>query len=1489
MGRRIRASGYVLIGLLAALALIAVLLFVFTRTEWGVERVGRFAIDRISRGIQGELRVRRVTSRGLLGTVTAQDVAIDDPQGRPFVRADSAILRYNWRTLAGGRIVLTRVDLFDPEVYLEKLPGDTAWNFEYIFEDTTPEPEEPRLVLLENVRVRNGLVVVQVPWEPPPGEPIEPEDTSRLILRREVGGLQREFRFEAVNGRFPQVLWESPEEEGQLFRVRSLSTRGYIWDAPFHLRDFRGTITVRDSIIAFKADRVRFPSSRSSVVGRVIVGRERPRYDIKIEGHEVAFSDLQWLYPPLPEEGGGSLDFRMQTQEPKGTLWLAQNMRIRAPGTQVTGTFGIVTGDTLYFTQVDLRASPLNIQLIEDMLPGELPVEGLLVGTVEVEGPVSSLSTRGDLRLAQTGSSRSSSAVRWSGTVDLRGSMGVQNFEANVRGLDLALLSALRPDLRLRGSVSGRVRATGRLDRSLRFSAALRHQLAGAPASALEGRGAVRFASGRSAVDVKFEAQPVSLDALAGAFPGLARLRGEARGPIAVTGSLDDLAVAADLATPAGRFQLEGRLDLARATPRYRAVGRIGELRLDRMLDGLPESLAAARFTVEGEGTDLAGARGGLRLELDTARIGPFLLHAGLARISFEDGVARVDSLFLATDAGRLEARGTLGLVAGRQGTLRATLQADSLAALRPFFFPDAPTGLDADTSRTRLGGTARLEAELRGSLAELAAEGEARLQELAYGAAEVGRAELRFTAAAIRTDSLRLRVEGAAEALDVFNRQLTTARASVEYAAAGGRLELEAGAAEPEESEYRLVSGFRRVGGGVEFDLREVYARTGTEAWGLAEPAQIRVGSGGIRVSDLLLARADGVGRVRAAGQLPWLRDPASPEAGDFPASLRVDFEQLPLIALRRREAPESPVLATLTGHVNVTGTARTPVVNSELTFTELRFGELRLDRFDARLSYADRRFHARVAAQEEGREVLAGEGRVPLDLTLAPVAERRLDQPLEGTLRADGLPVVLFTSFLKGFHGVEGTVDGTVFVTGTTREPGLGGELALHGGAVTWEPSGVRYRNVEGTFRMVGERTVAVDASGRAGDGRATAAGTLTFQPLNDPIFDLVLKAREFEGARRRDAEVTGTGELRLTGRYTRPEVRGAIRVDKGALYLDEVWRRYQIVALDDPLLFDVVDTSVVSVRKLLPASSNPFLKGLFVNVNLDVGRDTWLRGRNLNVEVAGALTVEYDRTAEDLRLTGTLNAIRGYYELFFAEAMPVRRFAVREGTVDFDGTPGINPRLEITATYRARQESGPLNVQAVMTGTLQNPRVALRSDAEPPISESDLLSYLIFGRPTYQLVGGERGQLNTAVTRLGFDVATPTLLGWAAAGLESFASNLNLGVDHLAITEWEGSTATDPATGPLGLTLAQRLQVEVGSYLFTESLYAAVTRRLMAEAGETPGLGGRFEWRFAPTWTAEFFFEDRFARTPSFGLSQTLDPRKVKGFFLFREWAY
>jgi hypothetical protein len=203
----------------------------------------------------------------------------------------------------------------------------------------------------------------------------------------------------------------------------------------------------------------------------------------------------------------------------------------------------------------------------------------------------------------------------------------------------------------------------------------------------------------------------------------------------------------------------------------------------------------------------------------------------------------------------------------------------------------------------------------------------------------------------------------------------------------------------------------------------------------------------------------------------------------------------------------------------------------------------------------------------------------------------------------------------------------------------------------------------------------------------------------------------------------------------------------------------------------------------------------------------------------------------------------------------------------------------------------------VVALVTGTVQSPRIRLSSDADPPVSETDLASFLLFGRSTLELSQAETDVV--ASMREGMlGLARPVFLGLASTQLQQAAANLGLPVDHLALSapEYGFGDYSQVMSVHGGLGVLQGTQLEAGFYahrdVFVLGSFTPFARAQGA-FGEPeplfhPRFGARVEWRFRPTWTAELYWEDRFARTPSFTYDQIHD-RPAGGLSVFREWGY
>src|SRR5215213_5254760 len=168
-------------GILLGLALLVLLANVVARTRAGHRFVLERTLEALGRDIQGELNIARIDGN-LFEGARLYGLRLVDEQNQPFIVADSAFLDYDVRSLISPRIRITRLTLFDPEIYVSRLPGDSLYNYQRIFAKKSPTSGGPRVeraTLLDTVNIRNGTVRLELAWQP---------DTtlSRAQQRREI-------------------------------------------------------------------------------------------------------------------------------------------------------------------------------------------------------------------------------------------------------------------------------------------------------------------------------------------------------------------------------------------------------------------------------------------------------------------------------------------------------------------------------------------------------------------------------------------------------------------------------------------------------------------------------------------------------------------------------------------------------------------------------------------------------------------------------------------------------------------------------------------------------------------------------------------------------------------------------------------------------------------------------------------------------------------------------------------------------------------------------------------------------------------------------------------------------------------------------------------------------------------------------------------------------------------------------------------------------
>lgn len=241
--------------------------------------------------------------------------------------------------------------------------------------------------------------------------------------------------------------------------------------------------------------------------------------------------------------------------------------------------------------------------------------------------------------------------------------------------------------------------------------------------------------------------------------------------------------------------------------------------------------------------------------------------------------------------------------------------------------------------------------------------------------------------------------------------------------------------------------------------------------------------------------------------------------------------------------------------------------------------------------------------------------------------------------------------------------------------------------------------------------------------------------------------------------------------------------------------------------------------------------------------MGPDVWLRSSEANIQLDGSIVVS--RSFEDdlprYRIDGTLRALRGNYKLALGNGVVAvtRDFRVTRGEVRFFGTPDFNPEMDVVAEYVARSEQGaPLTVRANIEGTLLYPRLRLSSDANPPLTETEIASYLMFGRAGAPELG------------LGGAASQAQVIGGSVlSGVgKALVSQLGLPINYLTITPGTGRASSQGGTSSARLEAGAQLN-ERTFLTLNAGLCEVLTSKLV---------GVTLEYRLSSMWSASAAFE-------------------------------
>ena len=395
-------------------------------------------------------------------------------------------------------------------------------------------------------------------------------------------------------------------------------------------------------------------------------------------------------------------------------------------------------------------------------------------------------------------------------------------------------------------------------------------------------------------------------------------------------------------------------------------------------------------------------------------------------------------------------------------------------------------------------------------------------------------------------------------------------------------------------------------------------------------------------------------------------------------------------------------------------------------------------------------------------GGAELSASGRVPL-------AGPGLD------VRADGtLPLSLANPFLAERSAqVAGLLRVNASATGALTAPRFGGTLSLAGGTVVYPNLNIRLNDVGFAARLDGS-TASVSGlrAAVAAGGSITGEGRVTLDRARGYPADMSVRLNE---VRYTDGQFVSTrlnGGLTMTGPLVGGGGRIAGTIDLGRTEISiaeglgaSQAALEQVAHVDTPRPVQItLDRARLGTAPPRPGRPGP---GIGIDVRINAPNQIFVRGRGLDVELAGALRIQ--GTTTDIQPVGQFNLRRG-------------RLIVLGQRIDFDeGSLQLVGNLDPQIHFVAETQSEDVTAIITVDGRVSAPRITFSS--EPPLPEDEVLARVLFNRSTQNLSAFQVAQLAAAAAELA---------GGGGPGILSQIRGAT-GLDDLDIvTQDDGSTA-------------------------------------------------------------------------------------------------
>lgn len=490
------------------------------------------------------------------------------------------------------------------------------------------------------------------------------------------------------------------------------------------------------------------------------------------------------------------------------------------------------------------------------------------------------------------------------------------------------------------------------------------------------------------------------------------------------------------------------------------------------------------------------------------------------------------------------------------------------------------------------------------------------------------------------------------------------------------------------------------------------------------------------------------------------------------------------------------------ISGKVNalldITGTAENPNIIGAFNINNPEIDSLKFGKFNININYKNDKLLFDSYLNDHSTQLINTKLEIPLHFSFTEkLLLPKKDNPISASININKLDISTFNRFIptKGIEA-KGFLNAQITIANTINDPKITGNLNFKNGAFTFKKLGMDYRNIEMRSSFKNELFRLDSLLIVAGKGKLHATGSVEIKSLEEAVIkniDFNLTGQNFKAFDSDILKAVINTNLNINGTPENPTFKGKIVVLNSTLNTDIFLKEFNRVYDDSnqPLLVTARNNAEKAqihyvAKKDTSKNTSPIiynkLKGQF---DIEIPRNTWVKGKNMNFELAGNLKLIKEN--EQIDIFGTMMVKRGFYKIYG------RRLEFEEGEVTLTGGASINPIVNFKIAYKFRDPENQLRKLTVnITDRISKPVVNFFLD-DVSIEEKDAISYLIFNKNTNQLDSRE----NTSMKNSNFDIAKDLAIGQVSNVLKD-ALQSSLGLDVIEISGKSGWTQGSVSVG-------------------------------------------------------------------------------------------